>query len=74
MKIDEVIQCTDFEDNYQKAIINIHYTYSWLNNVFRGDFQKFKLIDIAKTLTEDEAETLNKLLERVRGSDLPIYY
>ncbi len=67
MKIDEVIQCANFENNYQKAVINIQYTYNWLNQVFRGDFQTFKLTDIAGNLTEQEAETLSNLLDKLRG-------
>jgi hypothetical protein len=69
MKIDEVIQCANFEDNYQKAVINIQYTYNWLNQVFRDDFQTFKLTDIAGNLTEQEAETLSNLLDKLKGSD-----
>jgi hypothetical protein len=72
MKIDEVIQCTDFEDNYQKAVINIQYTYNWLNHVFSGDFQTFKLTDIADNLTEQEAETLSNLLDKLRGVIKPL--
>src|SRR5882757_7426071 len=43
MRIDEEIRSTNFEDNYHKAVINISYTYSWLNNVFRCKFEKHKL-------------------------------
>lgn len=43
MRIDEEIQSTNFEDNYHKAVINISYTYSWLNNTFRCKFEKHKL-------------------------------
>jgi hypothetical protein len=67
MKIDEVIQRTNFEDNYQRAVTNIQYTYNWLNQVFHGDFQTFKLTDIAGNLTEQEAETLSNLLDKLRG-------
>lgn len=43
MRIDEEIQSTNFEDNYHKAVINITYTYGWLNNVFRCQFEKYNL-------------------------------
>jgi DNA-binding MarR family transcriptional regulator len=43
MRIDEEIQSTNFEDNYHKAVINISYTYSWLNNTFKCKFEKHKL-------------------------------
>lgn len=43
MRIDEEIQSTNFEDNYHKAVININYTYGWLNNVWRCHFEKHKL-------------------------------
>jgi len=43
MRIDEEIQSTKFEDNYQKAVINIAFTSSWLNNLLRGEFEKFNL-------------------------------
>jgi DNA-binding MarR family transcriptional regulator len=43
MRIDEEIQSTNFEDNYHKAVVNISYTYGWLNNAFRCKFEKHKL-------------------------------
>jgi DNA-binding MarR family transcriptional regulator len=43
MRIDEEIQSTNFEDNYQKAIINVAYTDSWLANVIRPYFEKHNL-------------------------------
>ena len=43
MRIDEEIQSSNFEDNYQKAVINISYTYGWLNNTFKCRFEKHKL-------------------------------
>jgi len=43
MRIDEEIQSTNFEDNYHKAVINISYTYGWLNNTFKCKFEKHKL-------------------------------
>jgi DNA-binding MarR family transcriptional regulator len=43
MRIEEEIQSTNFEDNYHKAVVNITYTYGWLNNTFRCKFEKHKL-------------------------------
>jgi DNA-binding MarR family transcriptional regulator len=43
MRIDEEIQSTKFEDNYQKAVINISYTSGWLSNLIRGEFEKYNI-------------------------------
>ena len=43
MQIEDEIQSTNFEDNYHKAVVNITYTYGWLNNVFRCQFEKHNL-------------------------------
>src|SRR6202012_354432 len=43
MRIDEEIQSSKFEDNYHKAVINVNYTYGWLNNAFRCKFEKHNL-------------------------------
>jgi len=43
MRIEEEIQSNKFEDNYHKAVINISYTYGWLNNAFRCQFEKYNL-------------------------------
>jgi len=43
MQIEQEIQSTKFEDNYHKAVVNISYTYSWLNSVFRAEFEKHNL-------------------------------
>jgi DNA-binding MarR family transcriptional regulator len=43
MRIEEEIQSTKFEDNYHKAVINVSYTYSWLNNAFKCQFEKYNL-------------------------------
>ncbi len=40
MRIDDEIQSSKFENNYQKAVINISYTYSWLNNQTRHLFEQ----------------------------------
>ena len=43
MRIDDEIQSTNFEDNYQKAVINVAYTASWLSNLMRGEFERYNL-------------------------------
>ena len=43
MSIEDEIQSTNFEDSYHKAVINISYTYGWLNNTFKCKFEKHKL-------------------------------
>ncbi|WP_428329186.1 MarR family winged helix-turn-helix transcriptional regulator [Mucilaginibacter sp.] len=43
MRIDEEIQSSNFEDNYHKAVINISYTYSWINNASRSHFEKHNI-------------------------------
>lgn len=43
MRIEEEIQSTKFEDNYHKAVINLTYTYGWLNTVLRSEFEKYNL-------------------------------
>lgn len=43
MRIDEEIQTSKFEDNYHKVVINVSYTYGWLNNSMRCNFEKHNL-------------------------------
>ncbi|MDB5031778.1 MarR family transcriptional regulator [Mucilaginibacter sp.] len=43
MRIDDEIQSSKFEDNYQKAVINIFYTEGWLNNSLRCHFEKYNI-------------------------------
>ncbi len=43
MRIEEEIQSNKFEDNYHKAVINVSYTYGWLNNSMRCQFEKHNL-------------------------------
>ena len=43
MRIEDEIQSTRFEDNYQKVVINIAYTDGWLQNIFRGHLEKYNL-------------------------------
>jgi DNA-binding MarR family transcriptional regulator len=43
MRINDEIKSNKFEDNYHKAVININYTYSWLHNLLRNNFEKHNL-------------------------------
>src|SRR5471030_2219462 len=43
MRTDEEIQSSKFEDNYNKAVINVSYTSRCLNNLFRCNFEKYNL-------------------------------
>ncbi|RZA01548.1 MAG: MarR family transcriptional regulator [Sphingobacteriaceae bacterium] len=43
MSIEDDIQSTKFEDNFQKVAINIAYTDGWLHNNFRAHFEKYNL-------------------------------
>ena len=43
MGIEDDIQSTKFEDNFQKVAINIAYTDGWLQNNFRAHFEKYNL-------------------------------
>src|SRR5471030_167367 len=43
MRIDDEIQSSKFEDNYHKVAINVDYTYGWLNNFLRPQFEKYNL-------------------------------
>lgn len=43
MGIEEDIKSTNFEDNYHKAVVNLSYTYGWVNNHMRPEFERYKL-------------------------------
>lgn len=43
MSIEDDIQSTKFEDNFQKVAINIAYTDGWLQNNFRPHFERYNL-------------------------------
>jgi len=71
MRIDDEIQSSKFEDNYQKAVINISYTYSWINNETRCLFernnitiQQFNILRILRGQYPNPA-TVNLLKERM---------
>ncbi|OKS85450.1 MarR family winged helix-turn-helix transcriptional regulator [Mucilaginibacter polytrichastri] len=42
MQIDEEIQ-GKFEDDYHRAVVNLSYTYGWLNNLLRYQFEQYNL-------------------------------
>ncbi|MDB4925311.1 MarR family transcriptional regulator [Mucilaginibacter sp.] len=71
MRIDDEIQSSKFEDNYQKAVINIFYTEGWLNNSLRCHFEKYNLtnqqFNILRILRGQypKPATVNMLKERM---------
>ncbi|MCR8559808.1 MarR family transcriptional regulator [Mucilaginibacter sp. BJC16-A38] len=71
MRIDDEIQSSKFENNYHKAIINLSYTYGWVNNLSRGLFeqnnitlQQFNILRILRGQYPKPA-TVNLLKERM---------
>src|SRR3569833_2091919 len=71
MRIDDEIQSSKFENNYQKAVINISYTYSWVNNQTRSLFEKqnitiqqFNILRILRGQYPNPA-TVNLIKERM---------
>lgn len=71
MQIDKEIQTTKFEDNYHKVIVNVNYTYGWLNNIQREKFEKhnltsqqFNILRILRGQYPNPA-TINLLKERM---------
>lgn len=71
MRIDDEIQSSKFEDNYQKAVINIAYTDGWLKNTFNCHFEKHNLtqqqFNILRILRGQypKPATVNMLKERM---------
>ncbi len=70
MKIDEEIQ-GKFEDEYHRAVVNLSYTYGWLNNFMRCKFEKnnltsqqFNILRILRGQYPKPA-TINLLKERM---------
>ncbi len=43
MEIEKEIQNAKFKDNYQKASVNIIYTYNWLNSLIKAELSKSKI-------------------------------
>src|ERR1700749_5197434 len=71
MRIEEEIQSSKFEDNYHKAVINVTYTYGWVSNTFRCQFenhnltnQQFNILRILRGQYPKPA-TINLLKERM---------
>ncbi|MBK0380848.1 MarR family winged helix-turn-helix transcriptional regulator [Mucilaginibacter segetis] len=71
MGIEEDIKSTNFEDNYHKTVINISYTYGWLNNAMRSEFERYNLtqqqFNILRILRGQypKPATINLLKERM---------
>jgi len=71
MSIDEEIQSSKFEDSYHKAVINVTYTYGWLSNAFRCQFERYNLtqqqFNILRILRGQypKPATINLLKERM---------
>ena len=71
MRIDDEIQSSKFEDNYHKAVINVTYTYGWLSNTFRCQFERYNLtqqqFNILRILRGQypKPATINLLKERM---------
>jgi DNA-binding MarR family transcriptional regulator len=71
MQIEEEIQTSNFEDNYQKVVINVTFTYGWLSNLFRCNFEKYNLtqqqFNILRILRGQypKPATINLLKERM---------
>jgi DNA-binding MarR family transcriptional regulator len=43
MQIDKEIQSDKFEDDYHRVTVNIFFTYGWLGNLLRGQFEKHNI-------------------------------
>ncbi|RKR84759.1 DNA-binding MarR family transcriptional regulator [Mucilaginibacter gracilis] len=43
MHIDKEIQSDKFDDNYHRVTVNLLYTYGWLGNLVRGQFEKHNI-------------------------------
>ncbi|RYY34184.1 MAG: MarR family transcriptional regulator [Sphingobacteriaceae bacterium] len=71
MRIEDEIQSTKFEDNYHKVVINVNYTYGWINNFLRCHFEKNNLtsqqFNILRILRGQHPKpaTINLLKERM---------
>ncbi|RYE16697.1 MAG: MarR family transcriptional regulator [Sphingobacteriales bacterium] len=71
MRIEEEIKSDKFEDNYQKVVINVNYTYGWISNFLRCHFEKnnlttqqFNILRILRGQYPKPA-TINLLKERM---------
>jgi len=43
MEIEKEIYSNKFENNHQKAIVNLIYTYGWITNLLRQELNKYKI-------------------------------
>jgi DNA-binding MarR family transcriptional regulator len=43
MQIDKEIQSDKFDDNYHRVTVNLFFTYGWLGNRVRGQFEKHNI-------------------------------
>jgi DNA-binding MarR family transcriptional regulator len=43
MQIDKEIQSDKFDDNYHRVTVNLFFTYGWLGNITRGQFEKHNI-------------------------------
>ncbi|RFZ90650.1 MarR family transcriptional regulator [Mucilaginibacter conchicola] len=71
MGIEEDIKSTNFEDNYHKMVINLNYSYGWINNYMRPTFERHNLtqqqFNILRILRGQHPKpaTVNTLKERM---------
>jgi DNA-binding MarR family transcriptional regulator len=71
MEIEKEIVSNKFEDNYQKAVVNLIYTYGWINNLLRQrldkhdiTLQQYNILRILRGQSPNPA-TINLLKERM---------
>jgi DNA-binding MarR family transcriptional regulator len=71
MELEKEIHSNKFEDNYHKAVVNVSYTYNWLNNLLRVRLEKHNIthqqFNILRILRGQypNAATVNLLKERM---------
>jgi DNA-binding MarR family transcriptional regulator len=71
MELEKEIASTKFESNHHKAVINLLYTYGWVTNLLRKQFDKYQLTmqqyNILRILRGQypQPATINLLKERM---------
>ena len=71
MKIEKEIFSNKFENNHQKAIVNLIYTYGWITNLLKQQLNKYKITlqqyNILRILRGQHPNpaTINMLKERM---------
>ena len=71
MKIEKEIFSNKFENNHQKAIVNLIYTYAWITNLLKQQLNKYKITlqqyNILRILRGQHPNpaTINMLKERM---------